>query len=327
MAKYFKNVKSIEDLKSQFRKLAIAHHPDRGGDVEVMKMINIEYDALFPIWKDRHEQKTGEWINTMSQKGLCASTIKQVAASAQKVFTYIVNEGYVQKNPFKSVKYNGKKSKQKRELTDEEIKIFYEFAEIRMPVLCPVITLLLNTGLRIGELIAVTWNDLSDDGKYLTINKTRTKYKDNNNNHVEAISTPKTEESNRTIPLVDTAYKCIHELKIKQKEYYGTGWNSDMTIIQSKQHKAYTMSNIESAFYNLNKKIKKENKDFISITPHYFRHTFASKAIRSNIPSLYIQYMCGWANASMLNKVYGHVTPAQIMELVNNIDVNSSLVN
>lgn len=67
MAKYFKNVKSIEDLKSQFRKLAIAHHPDRGGDVEVMKMINIEYDALFPIWKDKHEQKTGEHLNETAE--------------------------------------------------------------------------------------------------------------------------------------------------------------------------------------------------------------------------------------------------------------------
>lgn len=54
MAKYFKNVKSLEDLKNQFKKLAKANHPDAGGSVEAMQAINIEYDALFPIWKDRH---------------------------------------------------------------------------------------------------------------------------------------------------------------------------------------------------------------------------------------------------------------------------------
>lgn len=54
MAKYFKNVKSFEDLKEQFRALARKNHPDAGGDVETMKEINTEYDALFPIWKDRH---------------------------------------------------------------------------------------------------------------------------------------------------------------------------------------------------------------------------------------------------------------------------------
>lgn len=54
MAKYFKNVKSYENLKEQYRTLLKTNHPDAGGDVEIMKEINCEYDALFPIWKDRH---------------------------------------------------------------------------------------------------------------------------------------------------------------------------------------------------------------------------------------------------------------------------------
>ena len=57
---YFKNVKSFEDLKAQFRALAISNHPDVGGSLEVMKEINVEYSYLFPIWKDRHEKATGE---------------------------------------------------------------------------------------------------------------------------------------------------------------------------------------------------------------------------------------------------------------------------
>lgn len=58
--KYFKNINSLEDLKKQFKKLAFQHHPDRGGDVEVMKAINNEYDMLFPIWKNRDNIKTEE---------------------------------------------------------------------------------------------------------------------------------------------------------------------------------------------------------------------------------------------------------------------------
>lgn len=60
--KYFKNIKSYEDLKKQFRDLLKANHPDNGGNAETMKEINIEYDALFPIWKNRHEATTGETI-------------------------------------------------------------------------------------------------------------------------------------------------------------------------------------------------------------------------------------------------------------------------
>lgn len=59
MSKYFKNVKSYDDLKSQYKSLLKANHPDNGGDLEVMKEINVEYDALFPIWKNRKEAETG----------------------------------------------------------------------------------------------------------------------------------------------------------------------------------------------------------------------------------------------------------------------------
>lgn len=54
MTKYFKNIRSLEDLKNQFKALARKNHPDAGGNAETMKEINCEYDALFPIWKDRH---------------------------------------------------------------------------------------------------------------------------------------------------------------------------------------------------------------------------------------------------------------------------------
>ena len=57
---YFKNVKSFEELKSQFKELAMKNHPDSGGDPEVMKAINQEYDQLFPIWKHRHNSTAAE---------------------------------------------------------------------------------------------------------------------------------------------------------------------------------------------------------------------------------------------------------------------------
>ena len=58
--KYFKNINSLEDLKKQFKKLAFKHHPDKGGDIEVMKAINNEFEILFHIWKNRDNIKTEE---------------------------------------------------------------------------------------------------------------------------------------------------------------------------------------------------------------------------------------------------------------------------
>ena len=45
--KYFANIQNLADLKSLYKALAMANHPDRGGDVEIMKAINVQYEAAF----------------------------------------------------------------------------------------------------------------------------------------------------------------------------------------------------------------------------------------------------------------------------------------
>ena len=57
---FLKGIETLEDLKRQYRTLALQNHPDRGGDVEVMKAINNEYDKLFAQVKDTHKNKEGE---------------------------------------------------------------------------------------------------------------------------------------------------------------------------------------------------------------------------------------------------------------------------
>lgn len=55
---YFTNIKSFQDLKDRFKELARANHPDAGGNEEIMKAINREYDELFPIWRNRHNKSS-----------------------------------------------------------------------------------------------------------------------------------------------------------------------------------------------------------------------------------------------------------------------------
>lgn len=58
--KYFTNCKNLDELKKEFRRLAMIHHPDRGGDGETMKEINNEYDAVFPALKAATAAQTPE---------------------------------------------------------------------------------------------------------------------------------------------------------------------------------------------------------------------------------------------------------------------------
>ena len=54
--RYFTNVNTIEELRRQFRDLLKKHHPDNGGNEDIAKEINAEYDVLFKMLKDKHEK-------------------------------------------------------------------------------------------------------------------------------------------------------------------------------------------------------------------------------------------------------------------------------
>ena len=57
---FFKNVTSKEELYSQYKKLAMEHHPDHGGRVEDMQKINAEYNDLKARVWNTHKSATGE---------------------------------------------------------------------------------------------------------------------------------------------------------------------------------------------------------------------------------------------------------------------------
>lgn len=268
-----------------------------------------------------------KWINDMANSGLSLASIKNASIVISKVFAYMFNEGIMQRNPFKGVKYYGNPPRKKRALTDEEVITFYNTAQEMMPQMCPVICLLYNTGVRIGELMAVTWNDISDDGLYMSINKTKIKYKDDKTQkYVQRISTPKTEESNRIVPLTTEARQCIKQLREDQELIFSDNWDDNRTILLNKWHRAYGYSSILGMFRQINHAIQEQDRDFINVTPHSFRHTFASNAIKNKIPEIYIQHLCGWSNLTMLHKVYGHVTPKQLLDAISMNETSSVTV-
>lgn len=61
MAKYFKEVNTLEQLRKQYKELLKQYHPDNvNGSTEAAQEINAEYDRLFKILKDKHESNASD---------------------------------------------------------------------------------------------------------------------------------------------------------------------------------------------------------------------------------------------------------------------------
>ena len=58
--RFFNDCKCIEELKAEYKRLALKFHPDMPtGNLEIMQLVNAEYDRLFAILKDVHSKKDG----------------------------------------------------------------------------------------------------------------------------------------------------------------------------------------------------------------------------------------------------------------------------
>ena len=72
--RFFNDCKCIEELKAEYKRLALKFHPDMPtGNLEIMQLVNAEYDRLFAILKDVHSKKdgttyqaTGDWKTSES---------------------------------------------------------------------------------------------------------------------------------------------------------------------------------------------------------------------------------------------------------------------
>lgn len=56
----FKNCRTLEELKKKYHRLVLLHHPDRGGNLEMMQAVNNAYDVFFPKLKNIHVNAKGE---------------------------------------------------------------------------------------------------------------------------------------------------------------------------------------------------------------------------------------------------------------------------
>lgn len=235
-----------------------------------------------------------EWKSTLDNTNLALNSKK----SAFITFSAIISHGCkfhnLQNNPFKVVgNFSAKKGHTKRDYTIMSEEQFKRFIEVENDEKYKAIyTILYYTGIRRGELLALTWADVNFDLGRIDINKTlNPKIKDEND------VSPKTDKANRIILMTEKVKESFSFLK-------GLGLETPASFV--------TLTTLKRRCDNNCAKIGVRN-----FRIHDFRHSFASLCIEKNIAVSIISNYMGHENISTTLNTYGHLYPDSQEKLVN----------
>lgn len=237
-------------------------------------------------------------LNTMAEK-YKGSTIEQCRITMCSMFYYAMINGIIPVSPIsKMVKLPKKVEKKVRFLTVEEQNKFLQQAE--GSAYYHQFLLVLQTGLRTGELVGLKWEDLDFENRKITISRSmefRYEYQE------FKVGEPKSKHGYRTIPMTQTAYEIL-KLKESQKDtrYVCAEKYADFVFLCRKGSPVKN-STYDTALYKLT---EKAGIDHISM--HTLRHTFATRCIEAGMRPKTLQGILGHANIGITMNLYVHNT-------------------
>lgn len=163
-----------------------------------------------------------------------------------------------------------------------------------------IIILILYTGMRISEAIALKWSNISKNGDGYTINidsslaKIRTTDKEGNNIYVHSLKSTKSSKSKRSIPLPDRAIESIHFFEqFKNNE-------NDFVCVTSK-HTHYQRRNVERTLERIIKNSNCLNKNY---TLHSLGHGYGSILLSKGVDIKIVSELLGHEDISFTYNVY-----------------------
>lgn len=234
--------------------------------------------------KDITPQDIQKAIDLKANKGFAMKTMRNQRSVFSLIFKYACVMGYIKSNPCEYVTIPKNLKKGRRDIpNDVQIEKVKKCNDSQMGLFA---YLVLYTGLRKGEALALTYDDIDFENKRIRV--TKSVYHDSNVPHIKQ---PKTEAGIREVLLFD----CLAE---KLKSYKGKGLIFD-------GHNGELMK--KSTFKTRWKKYQTDNN--ITITPHQLRHAYASYILfDAGIDVKSAQYLMGHSDISVTQNIYTHIT-------------------
>lgn len=263
-----------------------------------------------------------DFLKTMHKKDkLSALSCKKIYVVVQSIFKRGAEQGFIETNPCHNVVIpkDRNKTKKRYSLDEEETKRFITLVmdsdadeDVKR-----ILMFLLYTGVRIGECLGLSWDDIDLENNYININQALSCA-----DGVRYLDAPKTLSSIRTIGMNSTA----KEILIKQKDYckelrmiLGKNYPHPEMIFPSGRGNFRDRS---SVYHSL--KCITAGTEFEDMTLHKLRHCNATILLNSGIDLKMVSEHLGHSDINITANIYADVLKSQKIKMAEVLELKLS---
>lgn len=253
-------------------------------------------------------------IKDLAEKGLKFGTQNKVRVLLVDMLDKALIDNFVRKNVAKGIKLVRNEEKDIRVLTNEEIVEFFECS--KGTFYYNFFEVALATGLRLGELAALTWDDIDLEKKEISVTKSLLYQKlEGDEKKTFHLGNTKTKSSVRKVPI---NMKCEEALRRQREQKRVTASRAvkevpeefkDLLFVTKYNTPINTQicsDAIKCIVREINS-MKDELEQMENFSCHTFRHTFATMCFEANIQPKTVQKYLGHATLQMTMDLYTHV--------------------
>lgn len=285
--------------------------------------------------KPIHIQKL---YNDFIDSGYSTTSLQTLHALLHNILDIAVANDLLMKNPCMGTVRPTAERKERRVLSSEEQTYLLNFIrQEEWQFYEPVLTTMLGTGVRVGELLGLKWEDIDFENCTISINRTLVYIKNKTTGKFGfEEQAPKTKNSKRTIPLHNNVAKALKRQKLNQSylKLHGkwqphegfealvftgsTGQPQQTASIQNILNRIVKAINKEEA-----EKAQSENRTPVvmeHLHPHALRHSFATRCFEADIPPKTVQMLLGHANIQITLDLYTHVSEEKKLRDMQKLD-------
>ena len=246
------------------------------------------------------------FVSKLVASGFATNYVKGYVRLVSVVLNYAVKKRLLTYNLCTTVDYPrnvvGERCMYKLEEAKEFLSVLQDLPDSQLSFKA-YFTLLMYTGARKGELLALQWSDVDFKNKSIFINKGYYYSHFDNESYVD---TPKNTSSIRTIKLSDTPMQVLTELAAWQEENLKTSLdtNNGYLFVSMRSAKVGKPMSVGAPNEWLRKFCERNNMKHVTV--HSFRHFTASALINSGIDVVSVQHLLGHSTPAVTLSTYSH---------------------